>query len=209
MPRLTAAQIRQLNILSAEPDAEDTGSESEIDQVDFSDSDSEDKDIDAGLDNNSHILAEDLTSISESRIPDSVLSNQADNRINFNKNIYGRVNKKNPNPFEWFEKPNETFDKIPFQHASVIPRLKDETSIECFFKFILSIEIVNKIAKFNALKISKIKYDTIENENNRQQKERLLRTSVSTDEIYGFIFMIIQDVISYGEWGAPMSSSNC
>jgi hypothetical protein len=65
MPRLTAAQIRQLNILSAEPDAEDTGSESEIDQVDFSDSDSEDKDIDAGLDTNSHILAEDLTSIGE------------------------------------------------------------------------------------------------------------------------------------------------
>jgi hypothetical protein len=137
------------------------------------------------------------------------LSNQTDYRINLNKNIYGSVNKTNPNPYEWFEKPNETFDKIPFQHASVIPRLKDETSIECFFKFILSIEIVNKIAKFNALKISKIKYDTIENENNRQQKERLLRTSVSTDEIYGFIFMIIQDVISYGEWGAPMSSSNC
>jgi hypothetical protein len=31
--------------------------ESEIDQVDFSDSDFEDEDIDAGLDNNSHILA--------------------------------------------------------------------------------------------------------------------------------------------------------
>jgi hypothetical protein len=149
MPRLTALEIRQLNILSAEPDAEELNTiESEIDQVDFSDSDFEDEDIDAGLDNNSHILAEDSIlrggfNIGESRIPASVLSNQTDNRINLNKNIYGSVNKTNPNPYEWFEKPNETFDKIPFQHASVIPRLKDETSIECFFKFISSIEIVN------------------------------------------------------------------
>jgi hypothetical protein len=88
-------------------------------------------------------------------------------------------------------KTNETFDKIPFQHPSVISRLKDETSIECFFKTIISIEIVNKIAKFTALKISQIKYDTIENENYRQQRERLLKTAVATDEIYGFIGLLI------------------
>ena len=85
-----------------------------------------------------HQVQTNISSMSKSNTIEMISSNN----LVLNILILGRVNKKFTAPFVWYEIPNVTFQNDPFQHACIISSLQDEKSIECFFKMIISIEIV-------------------------------------------------------------------
>jgi hypothetical protein len=121
-----------------------------------------------------------------------VNSNNAFNVLDKNKIFYGGINKKNPKPFEWYSNPvNQVRQKRLFRHTRIIPNLKDEKSIEIFFQQIITISIVDKIAKYSNKKIKLIDNQVIENAKYRLAREKLASLEVSSEEIYGFIGILI------------------
>ena len=151
---LSADQIRNLNILSAEMSGDDSGDDSEIDMVEADlnreDSDElieeEDEEIESNSLKNIHpkgLVSQDI----------NTLNNDISNSI-----ILGRINKTSKNSaFQWYEKPNETFtNNSSSLNSRIIDDLKEETSIIIFFKQLSSIDIVAKIVKHTNKRISLI-----------------------------------------------------
>ncbi len=94
---------------------------------------------------------------------------------------------KIPKPFECCSNPvNQERQKRLFRDTRIIPILKDEKSIEIFFKQIITISIFDKIAKYSNKKIKLIHNQVIENANYRLAREKLTSLEVSSEEIYGF-----------------------
>ena len=111
----------------------------------------------------------------------------------YNNIIYGRVNKStHKTPFRWFETQNETYNKNQIQNTRIIPLLNIENSIETFFKMLIPISIVEKIAKYTNKKIKMINRENdLQNESYRLQRHRLESVEVNADEVYAFIGLLI------------------
>ena len=205
MPRLTAEQIISLNILTKENNCDDSCDESEIDLVEgnflLSESDEEDKE--EAVEMGEFLDRSDCSETSPLATKTSIGSSKAylhehsgltrsntvemitTQNIDSNNIIYGRVNTVTKIPFEWYEKPNQIFEKNLFQHAKVIELLQNEKSIEFFF------EMVNKIAKYTNKRISLINNDCLENLTYREHRNRLENVAVTAQEIYSFIGILI------------------
>ena len=206
MSRLTAEQILNLNILSLESSGEDSCDESEIDMVeaDFrtesgSDYDDDDELIEetsltdnaslAVLKNHSEIIFRQpmnnpATKLSKSNTFDMIQDDNASNNI-----ILGRVNKKEKIPFEWFDKPNKIFLKSTMMHSSVIRELKDEKSIELFFRMLIPIEMVDKITFYTNKKISSIELGLKKEANLAGNYS--FDSKITSEELYAYIGLLI------------------
>ena len=199
MPRLSAAQLLELNILSKEDSGDDTGDDSEYDNVEIEirNEDGEvvdEEEVEAEIEDIIEKSAsKKLRTNSQVLIPvtSSFLINS--NVVSNNEKIviYGGINKKNPKPFEWFSKPNKVFEKNGFKHTRIIPILKDEKEIKVYFKQLISMDMVDKIANYTNKKIKLIDNQFLENENYRVNREKLMSVDVSSDEIYAFIGILL------------------
>jgi hypothetical protein len=202
MTRLTANQIIDLNILINESSGDDSCDESEIDIVEVEDNlialSSDEEGIDERENQDLDFeFEEDEISVPNVMNPQLSKSNTVDmisaENHDSNKIIYGRVNKStHKTPFRWFENQHEIYDKNPIQNTRIIPLLKSENSIETFFKMLIPISMVEKIAKYTNKKIKIINRDKeLENESYRLQRHRLESVEVNADEIYAFIGLLI------------------
>ena len=201
MPRLTAAQLLELDILSNEQ----SGDDSEFDNVEIDfrneDGESEEEGTDDDVvgtgsikkDFNAKIRTETIEqtrSGSNKRNADAMCD---DNMFTCEENtvLYGGINKKNPHPFEWYVHPNKIFTKKGFRNTRVIHLLHNEKSIEIFFKKIITPEIVNLIAKYTNKKIDLIDNRNLKNDEYKLKRDRLIENEVSSQEIYAFIGVLI------------------
>jgi hypothetical protein len=96
-----------------------------------------------------------------------------------NNIIFGRANKVQKTPFEWYERPNKRFLRYTNKHSCVIPQLKDEKSIEFFFKMIIPNQMVDKIILYTNKKIALV--DNIGFEN----------IPITPEELYAYIGVLI------------------
>ena len=83
------------------------------------------------------------------------------------------------------------FEKQGFRYTRIIPALKNEKSIEMFYKQIISKDIVDKIAKYTNQKIDITSKQTSGNDKYRESREKFMRVIVSTEEIYAFTGILI------------------
>ena len=190
MLRLTAAQLLELNILSKEESDDDTGDESEVDNVEFEYRNEDGEVVEEGSgEENKEEYAYD--SESKRARADALINDSSSHDYIGNTIIYGGFNKKNPNPFEWYSNPNEVFEKQGFRHTCIRPALKNEKSIEIFYIQIISKDIVDKIAKYTNQKIDITSKQTTGNDKYRESREKFMRVIVSTEEIYAFTGILI------------------
>ena len=154
MSRLNAEQILNLNILNNEDSADDSCDESELDIVEADYSMSSDTDaceeeteetiVHMNLASQSthsavHIKQQNETSFmyGSNTIDTDMIDDMIDSIEKTgspNKVIDGRANKSKLIPFQWYSKPNKTFETVETIKASIIPILEDESSIEFFLK---------------------------------------------------------------------------
>jgi hypothetical protein len=198
MTRLTALQLLDLNNLSKEDSGDDSGDDSEYDNVEIIIR-NEDGEVEEEEAEEREEYDESACKKAWLQVPEDLLtpeievnSNNAFNVLDKNKIFYGGINKKNPKPFEWYSNPvNQVRQKRLFRHTRIIPNLKDEKSIEIFFQQIITISIVDKIAKYSNKKIKLIDNQVIENAKYRLAREKLTSLEVSSEELYGFIGILI------------------
>ena len=106
--------------------------------------------------------------------------------------ILGRQNKKKTNEaFSWFTVPDSKyFENFEFS-ASVNDLIANQTSIDYFFKLIISQNMIEEIVANTNKRIKLIDVTQIDNAKYKSQKERLLKHDLTSTELYAFIGVMI------------------
>ena len=106
--------------------------------------------------------------------------------------ISGRQNtKKTNNVFDWYSKPNNIDPPIPDVQTRVFRQILKTTTIESFFKLIITPEMVQEIADHTNRRIKLIDLTQIVNEKYKSEKERLNKKEITSEDLYAFIGILI------------------